>query len=163
MPGPLLYSVNPRIKYHFVEKYGGGVHWIWCSETFDSGAAASLSPLASIPPSSNPKDLYQRLKSDANRRDRGSALIDQKRTSLINSVVRWHTDGQIDDAGKVEALATIDLVDSYEWRPLLYLIPRMGLGARLVVVPPGMRASPLGCEYQIHDLGKEEFDAIEFD
>jgi hypothetical protein len=164
MPGPLLYSVNPMLKYHFVERYGGGVHWIWCSEAYDGGAAPSLSTISSIAPSSNPKDLYHRLKADARARDRGSAIIEQKRTKLIGTVIRWHNDKQIDDAQKLEALSIIDQIDLYQWRPLLYVIPRAGIDpARIQTVDPKDRASALGCEYQIHDLRKEEFDAIELD
>ena len=160
---PVLYSVNSYIKFRFNEQYAGGVHWVWCSEAFDARKSSSYSSTASLAPSSNPADIYRALKADVSRRDKHSALIKEKRESLINLVVRWHRNKVIDESQQVDALATIDLADFEEFRPLLYVIPRAPLGSRLITVSASERAAALGSEYQIHDLRKDEFDVIEFD
>ncbi|MFJ2988312.1 hypothetical protein ACIPF8_10625 [Collimonas sp. NPDC087041] len=46
------------------------------------------------------------------------------------------------------------------WRPLVYVIPRALVEAKLRLVAPASRAS-IGKEYIIENLGRNEFDIIE--
>lgn len=52
MPPLVLYSVNCYFKFYVQEKYRENRHYVWVSESFDSGSA----------PTSNPKKIYDSLK-----------------------------------------------------------------------------------------------------
>ena len=160
MPPLLLYSVNPYLKYFIHQKYRGDIHFVWCSEYYDSRKVAGYSPASMIPPSSNPASLYERMKEAADREDEGDPKIILQKGALRALAVDWERDGQITTLEKEEIIVSIDEGHFKQWRPLLYLIPRAPVEARLITVTRASRAS-LGMEFQISDLKGSEFEIIE--
>ncbi len=63
-------------------------------------------------------------------------------------------------ADKEEIIYMTDNATFDEWRPLIYITPRILVESRLKLVPPTNRAS-LAPEYVITDLRRDEFDIIE--
>jgi len=59
MSSLLLYSVNCYLKFHIQEKYWGNEHYVWVSDSFDSRSA----------PTSNPKKIFNALKSAVEEED----------------------------------------------------------------------------------------------
>jgi hypothetical protein len=64
MSGPVLYSTNVFLKFHIQEQYRGDIHYVWCSENFDSRKLSAYSSGSLVPPSSNPADIYRQLQQD---------------------------------------------------------------------------------------------------
>lgn len=151
MPPLLLYSVNPYFKYYIHQKYRGDVHFVWCSEYFDSRKLSSYSAGSVIPPSSNPASPYENLRDAVESEDEGDLKIIQQKNSLKSLAIDWEKGGQITTAEKEEILVSVDKGHFKQWRPLIYLIPRALVESRLIPVPRPSRAS-LGMEFQIHDL-----------
>jgi hypothetical protein len=160
MSSPVLYSTNVFLKFHIQQQYRGDIHYVWCSENFDSRTVAAYSPGALVPPSSNPADIYRSLIDDVKRADRHSAKIAAQRASFEKLAVAWLTAGEITASQKDEIIYMTEHADMNYWRPLLYVIPRMPVEARLRTVPMDKRAG-LGPEYIIEDLRRSEFDIIE--
>jgi hypothetical protein len=160
MAGLLIYSTNVFLKQFIQARYQGDIHYVWCSEDFDSQKMAKYSAGALVPPSSNPADIYRELKRDVEGRDTHSAKIAAQKASFLSLALKWEKDGKIsssdrDDITYMVTTASIDM-----WRPLIYVIPRAPVEHRLQVVPMSQRAG-FGPEYIISDLQRSEFDLLE--
>jgi|ERR1700761_230034 len=160
MSGLLLYSTNVFLKFHIQQQYRGDIHYVWCSENFDSRTVAAYSPGSLVPPSSNPADIYRSLLDDVKRADRHSAKIAAQKASFEKLASMWLTAGEINASQKDEIIYLVENAGINHWRPLLYVIPRIPVESRLKTVPMDKRAG-LGPEYIIEDLRRSEFDIIE--
>lgn len=157
----LLYSTNVYLKFHIQQVYMGDVHYVWCSEDYDSRTLSSYSPGALVAPSSNPADIYRELKRDVAGRDIHSAKINAQKATLASLAVMWEGAGTITTAQKDDIFYLVNSADFSLWRPLLYVIPRNpGIDARLQHVPMSRRAG-VGPEFIIPDLARDEFDIVE--
>jgi hypothetical protein len=161
MSAPVLYSTNTFLKFHIQQRFRNDVHWVWCSEIFDSSKAAPLSPNSLIAPSSSPADIYRELQRDVERRDGHSAKISAQRASLQALAIEWEARGDISSQDAQEIIFMVTTASFDLWRPLLYVIPAPTLATRLQLVPIEKRAS-FGKEYIISDLKRTEFDLLEF-
>lgn len=72
----------------------------------------------------------------------------------------WAANGEITDAQKDEIIFSTQNASFEQWRPLIYVIPRLPVAARLKPVPLASRAG-LGKEFIIEDLKNTEFDIME--
>jgi hypothetical protein len=160
MSGYLLYSTNVFLKLLIQERYRSDIHYVWCSESFDSGIASKYSMGSFIPPSSNPADIYRELKRDVKGCDMHSNKIAQQKASFKSLAVDWEVKGEISIAERDEIITMVDTVSFDYWRPLVYIIPRVRVHKRLELVGLTKRAG-LGPEYIIKDLKRNEFDLIE--
>jgi hypothetical protein len=160
MSGPVLYSTNVFLKLLIQERYRRDIHYVWCSESFDSRILSPYSSGALVAPSSNPADIYRELQRDVKGRDSHSAKIAAQKASLQNLAIAWATAGEITDEQKNEIMYMVSNASFDLWRPLVYVIPREPVESRLKVVPMEKRAS-FGPEYIIEDLRRSEFDLIE--
>ncbi|MGV7241535.1 hypothetical protein [Caballeronia sp. M23-90] len=160
MPGPLLYSTNPFLKLLIQEKYRKNVHYVWCSEAFDSTKHGTYTSIALVPPSSDPCAIYKQLRDEAGRGERHSSKIPQMKASLQGLAIAWRDANEITAEEAEEIIYMAETAGAIEWRPLVYVIPRAAVQARLMNVPMAKRAS-LGPEYILSDLSRDEFDVIE--
>lgn len=162
-PQPVLYSTNPALKLLIQREYRADMHYVWCSEYFDSRSAPSFSLAALVGRSSNPADVYKELRKDTSPAfDRHSAKIAQIKASLTALASEWHRSGAITENSRDEILYLLNNAGPHEWRPLLYVIPRALVASRMKEVPPDRR-SGFGREWIVEDLAPGEFDVIEFD
>jgi hypothetical protein len=157
----ILYSTNVYLKFAINERYGGGAHYVWCSECFDGTSLATAAPFGVRAGSSNPRDIYNDLKRATERQDRGHLKIAQQKSALTAQAVFWKDAGKITEDEMVELQQMIQLADFMDWRPVIYVIPRHLVSARLEIVPPVKRATATGVEYIVSDLHRSEFDLIE--
>ncbi|AUD00988.1 hypothetical protein [Spirosoma pollinicola] len=156
----ILYSTNVFLKYHIQQKYFNDVHYVWCSELFDSKTASIYSPGSLVPPSSNPADIYRQLKADVSGGDSHSAKIVEQRASIIARATEWEINGVINSLVKDDIIYIATNGSINYWRPLIYVIPKAPLITRLHTVPAS-KCAGLGTEYIINDLNRAEFDIIE--
>lgn len=161
MPGPILYSTNPLIKLLINQKFRGDKHYVWCGETFDSSKMPAYAVGANVAPSSDPCAIFNRLKQDAERKDRHSPKIAEVKASLSMLATKWLTASEITKEQHEEIIYMVNLEDFGYWKPVLYVIPRAQVAAKLKLVPPAKRAS-FGDEYIIENLERTEFDIVEF-
>ena len=160
MPGPVLYSTKVFLKLYIQEKYRKDLHYVWCSENFDSKMLSRYSGGALVPASSNPADIYRELRRDVNSKDKHSGKINAQKTSLKKLAVDWHARGEISLAERDDITYIVDSASFDDWRPIIYVIPRAQVASRLKLVPAQLRAG-IGDEFTIEDLQRSEFDIIE--
>lgn len=156
----LLYSTNVFLKLLIQERFRGDIHYVWCSEFFDSKSLPRYSSSSQIAPSSNPADIYLDLKGAVQRKDEHSYKINEQKLSLKNLAIKWEASGEISTDDKEEIIYRVDKASFDDWRPLIYVVPRALVETRMQPVPPTKRAS-FGPEYIIPDLKRSEFDIIE--
>ena len=70
-------------------------------------------------------------------------------------------DGTISEDEYARILKIIDTAQIIDFRPLLYIIPKMIVEDKVVQVDVDIAANPLSVEYQILNLVLTEFDVIE--
>ena len=157
----LLYSVNTWLAYNIGLRYYGGVHYVWCSPIFSARNHPVV--LATPPPTSCPSDIYHNLAEEVRRRDGHSAKISENRSGLVKGAQKKHAAGVItaDELHDIEQIA--EAAERADFRPLLYIIPFVGVSHLLTEVPIEKRAHPLSQEYIIEELPTDLFDAIELE
>jgi hypothetical protein len=156
----VVYSTNPFLKLIIQEKYFNDIHFVWCSEFFDSRDLPRLTSSAIIPPSSNPADIYRELRRDVERSDYHSAKITALKTTLIKLAIDFSDQGIITQDQKEEIAFMVNNASFEFWRPLVYVIPVEPALGRMQLVPINRRAG-YGNEYIIPNLKRSEFDIIE--
>ena len=157
----ILYSTNVFLKFHIQQLYYNDLHYVWCSDNFDSAKVSAYSAGHLVPPSSNPADIYRQLKAETTKKDRHSSKILEQQNSIKNQAVRYHASGSITETAKEDIFFMVDNASFDDWRPLLYLIPKQPILSRVEQVPIAKRASN-GMEFIIKDLLSTEFHVIEF-
>jgi hypothetical protein len=142
------------------ERFQKDLHYVWCSEVFDSSKKAAYGFASVQAPSSDPFTIYQQLKLDVRNNDKHSAKIAAQKLSFAKLVTEWKAAGTVTDDEAEEIVYMTDTADFTWWRPLLYVISTDRVAARLQAVPIAKRAS-LGMEYIVPDLKRDEFDIVE--
>lgn len=149
------------MKYLINEKYRGNIHYVWCSESFDSKTLGSYVSGSLVAPTSNPKDIFLDLKRAVDATDKHNAKINEQISALSARAVKWEANAEISTLDKDDIIYMVNESAYFKhWRPLLYVIPRAPVEARLQAVPAALCAS-LGKEYILSDLRRDEFDLIE--
>lgn len=149
------------MKYLINEKYRGNIHYVWCSESFDSKTLGTYVSGSLVAPTSNPKDIFVDLRKAVDATDKHNAKINEQISSLSARAVKWEASREISTMDKDDIIYMVNEAAYFKhWRPLLYVIPREPVESRLQPVPAALCAS-LGNEYIIPDLRRDEFDLIE--
>ena len=157
---PFLYSANPLVKFTISRDYLNHTHFVWCSDAFDCRRHyLHVGPLGT-PPSSQPGEIFERLRAaTVERVDWADLSIAGWKTKIKAMSVQWKADGRIDDDAEQEIMFLLDRADIGQWRPLIYIIQRDKVAARLKPVALSSRAS-VEMEYTLEDLQPHEFDVI---
>jgi hypothetical protein len=61
-----------------------------------------------------------------------------------------------------DIVSIVEIAETKEFRPLIYIIPFTAVSSILIEVPIKERAHPLSIEYVIESLPRDHFDIIEF-
>ena len=156
-----LYSTVTYMKFCIQRDYRSDVHYVWCSEHFDSKTLGRYTSGSGIARSSDPAAIYRELAQDVATGDLHSAKIASQRTTLKKLANDWFGAREITKEQQEEIVYWVDHAPVQEWRPLLYLIPRrLVAGGRLKLVPIRERASKEK-EYIIQNLQRSEFEIVE--
>jgi hypothetical protein len=157
---PILYSVNPYLKFHIQQKYRGNSHFVWCAEVFDSSKASHYQTTARTPASSDPCSILADLKKAVETSDTHCSKIREQRLSLKKLAKQWESGGEISKSDRTDIVFRVEKSPLEEWRPLLYLVLRDKVASRMKAVPAA-KCAGLGNEWTIADLMPGEFDVIE--
>ena len=160
MAGHFLYSTNAYIKLVIQKEFRKDLHYVWCSETFDSRRVDPYSIRANVPPTSNPAEIYQQLKGSSSRADAHCPKIREQKLSFKKLAIEWSTTGDITSDERDEIMHLVDIATFPEWRPLLYIIPQGLVADRTSLVARPDRAGS-GPEYIVRDMKRSEFDVLE--
>jgi hypothetical protein len=154
----LLYSTTTWLAHQISHNFYKGQFWVYCAPTF-SGPVGSHAPPS--PPSSTPKGIYWSFLEDVRGKDLHSAKILQNRAGLKKGAIAKQADGAIAPDELADIHWIIDSATIEDFRPLLYVIPQIGVASRLKRVSPKHAANPFSVEYIIEDLKASEFHALE--
>lgn len=160
MSSLFLYSTNVYLKLLIQEKYRNNLHYVWCSDCFDSTKLSGYTLGSLGAPSSNPVDIYRDLKRDLERSDLHSAKIRDQKASFKSLAVQWQQAKEITKLEEQEIVYLVDSASAQLWRPLIYVISRPLVQPRLQIVPLAHRAS-MADEFIVPDLARSEFDLVE--
>lgn len=141
------------------ERYFNGEHYIWCTPYFDSRQHSPRN--GTVPPTSSPAEIYQSLFQEVRRGDRHSGKIKENRIGILRGAAIKKDQGVINEKQKDDIAAIVDRAETYDFRPLIYLIPYSIACDRLAEVPIADKAHPLSVEYVIDRLPRNDFDVIE--
>ncbi|GAA4434794.1 hypothetical protein GCM10023188_26170 [Pontibacter saemangeumensis] len=157
----LYYSTNTKIAFRINQDYYHGKHFVWCCPVFNPSAEHRHSKFADIPPSSNPHNIYCRLKEDIKGRDRDSSKIKANKRGLKAGAAFKLKEGVITESQYGEIVHMINKASFEEFTPYIYVIREDMVNARVNRVSVKKTANPLGVEYQIADLDKSEFEILD--
>lgn len=155
----LLWSAGSLVRYKVNQRYFGH-HFVWCSPAFEAAALSRNSIGSQIAASSDPATLYRRLHADVTSRDRHSNEIIRQKQSIKAAALRHMANNHISAERAAEVATFVDVADSSDWRPVIYVIPFDRVASRVQVVPINDCAS-LEPEFIVPDLVDGEFEVIE--
>lgn len=162
MSGPVLYSANPWFATDVATKYRNGRHFAWVCEFFDSerdaprGSAGNL-----IAPSSNPRKIYEDLLSEYRAQEEHSRIIRDHKKTFKRLGKKWLASGEITNDQYAEIVASVNARSWTIWKPVLYIIPKVGLDSSRIIEVERRERAGYGPEQKIQDLERNEFDIVD--
>ncbi len=156
----LLYSTNSWLAYKISKEYYSDRHYVWCSPHFSFKRGPSFE--YTNPPSSSPGEIYERLYQDVMTGDLHSAKIEANRIGIQNGAVKKAQAKEISNRTKTTILSIAKQAQVQYFRPLLYVIPFVGVADLVKEVPVDRRANLFSDEYVIERLPRHLFDIIEY-
>ena len=155
-----MYSTNTWLANKISEKFYSDLHYVWCTPFFDGDNVASNQ--FTVPPSSTPLDISQRLSDDIRRRDNHSSKIIQNKNGIKKGAEFKFKHGIITEDEKNAIIQIVDKSMLLDFKPLIYIIPYEKVNHQLESVKIADRAHPLSEEFIIRELKREDFDIISF-
>ena len=157
---PVLFSTVSYWKYLVQRRFRDDTHYVWCSEYFDPASRADRDPDSQTGPTSNPRAIYETLNEAVENSDKHCEKIKDQESTIRELAVRWDQEDIISEDEALEILSMMDEGAFRNWRPLLYVIPTVGVADRAQFVPYHRRAS-VGREWIIEDLDGSEFRIVD--
>lgn len=155
----LLYSTNTWLAYKIAQKYYNAEHYVWCTPYFDPRRSGDHD--SDVPPTSSPIELYRSLDEEVTRRDRHSDKIKGNRAGILRGASSKKRAGVINDKQEQEIVSIVELAETSDFHPLMYVIPYCKVSGLLREPPPEDKAHPLSAEYIIDCLPRSCFDIID--
>ncbi|HEX8696200.1 MAG TPA: hypothetical protein VF746_27530 [Longimicrobium sp.] len=155
----LLYSASTWLAHAIAERFYGGIHYAWCSPHFDGTTAARH---VNVPPTASPAEIYRNLADECRRGERHSDAIKRNRGGIMRGARMKREKGFITPARFAEIDQIVESAVTWEFRPVLYVIPFDRVSGIAFEVPVSERAHPLSVEYRVEVLPRGCFDIIEF-
>jgi hypothetical protein len=147
------------LAYAIGERFYGSEHYVWCTPDFDARSVATIDQVT--PPSSSPAEIYRALYDDVRRGDSHSSKIKDSMTGILRGVAAKRAADVISDDDQRDIVSMVDRAGGRDFRPLLYVIPFVGVSGIVKPVPVAERAHPLSREYIIETLLRRDFDVLE--
>ena len=150
---PFLFSVGTWCSYFINRRYYNGVHYVWCTTTFDRKKQ---------PITSNPYHICKRFIEQMFTGDNHTQEIANNISGLLKGMVKKREQGVIDDSTCKEIQEFVNLLRFEHFFPVLYVIDGRKVGnERCIEVPKEERAGTNSIEYRIFDLKDGEFEIID--
>ncbi len=156
----VYYSTNTYLSFWLCKRFYKN-YFVWCSPVFNPKTLAEYNEYSKIPPSSSPFNIYNTLHTDVSSGDLHSDKIKGNKSGLMKGASIQLSNGIITEQDYLRIVKIIESALLKDFRPLVYVIPRSKVDAKIVSVDVEDSANPLSIEYQIHDLKSSEFDVIE--
>ena len=115
-----------------------------------------------ISPTSCPLEIYKHLHEEVSRGDKHSLKIKENKIGILRGAEIKQSQGVINEDQKAEIAAIIDVAETIDFRPLVYVVPYDKVSRLVRGVAVSDRAHPLSEEYIIENLPRATFDVIEF-
>ena len=147
----LLYSTVTEMAYNIGRRYYGDVHFVWCTDSFDSQLQ---------PGTSNPRKLCNDYIDQIRTKDRHAIYIENNKKGILRGAQAKLAQGIIDTREYDEIVRKIDVSDFEEYYPVIFLINKRAVKNRIQIVSPDDAASDHSVEYKIVDLKSQEFERI---
>ncbi len=157
----ILYSTNTWLSYIIAERYYVSEHYVWCTPYFDASSLPAYN--STTPPTSTPSEIYYTLLEEVRRGDRHSIKIQENKIGILQGATYKKEAGIITEQQEKDIATIVDIAETRDFKPLLYIIPYGHVADILKEVPVEDRAHPLSVEYVIECLPRNCFDIIEFD
>jgi len=160
MTAPLiLYSTNTWLSFVIAQRFYGAQHYVWCTPYFDprrDGADESA-----VPPTSSPLEIYRSLAEEVRRGDRHSSKIKDNRVGILRGASAKRQAGIITEQQEAQIASVVNLAESRDFRPLLFVIPYTAAATLLREPPPEDKAHPMSAEFVADALPRTCFDVID--
>ena len=161
MPVPLvLYSANTWLAYKIAERFYGDIHYAWCAPFFDPESVPSYQN--TNPPSSSPSKICRELFEAVISGDRHSAKVEENKYGILKGAKEKKKAGIITNREAKDIIKIVGHAETFDFRPLVYVIPYHLVAKIVEEVPVEKRAHPLSLEYVIEELSRKFFDVIEW-
>lgn len=147
----LLYSTGTSLAYWIAREYYKNVHYVWCTESFDSVLQ---------PGTSNPRTLCTRYLEQIITNDSHAVEIGNNKKGILKGAEEKLKQGIITEEQRQEIAARVAYARMEEFYPVIYLINKRAVKKRLIKVNPSDAASEYSVEYIINDLKSNEFEII---
>lgn len=155
----IYYSCCTWICYEICQRFYGEHHYVWCTPYFDP--SSRMSQPNSVPPTSNPRDIYWSLKKEIVAGDLHSSKIAKNRLGILAGAKEKLAYGVINAATHDEIVECANRAYLHEFRPMMLVIPAAPVIRLLKQVSVKDRASLMSEEYIIESLPRKFFDVIE--
>jgi hypothetical protein len=142
------------------QRYYEAEHYVWCTPYFDPRRFGDRD--SAVPPTSSPFEVYCSLAEEVSRRDRHSKKVEENRAGILRGANAKRQAAVIDEKQEKEIASIVSEAEVADFRPLMYVIPYVGIADRIREPPPEDKAHPLSAEYVIDRLPRSLFDVIEF-
>lgn len=163
----VLYSVQSALAFYINEEYYNKKHYAWCSPFFDYRTESRRTP--AVPYTSNPKDIYNKLKENISIIDRhyNRSEIERNVMGLLRGAQIMREKERITESTYLDIKSIIktsqDGLNIKEYfRPLLYVIPYKLNENLIKSVSVEDRALPFSSEYIIEELPSGNFSIIDY-
>jgi len=155
----ILYSANTWLSYCIAQRYYNEIHYVWCTPYCDGRTLALRE--ACLPPTSSPFEIYKNLQEEVRRGDRHSTKIVENKTGILRGAELKKEAGVITVQQERDIISIVERAEQIDFRPLLYVIPYVGVADIVREVPVEDKAHPLSQEYRIESLSRRLFDVID--
>lgn len=149
----LLFSTITELAYSIDRKFYNGVHFVWCTETFDANVQ---------PRSSNPKTLCARYIEQLITEDKHASEINNNKAGILKGAKAKLEQGATTKEQFEDIKTLVRYARKEDFYPIIMLINRNAVikKQKLHVVSADKAASKNSIEYIIYDLQHNEFEAI---
>lgn len=154
----IYYSCCTKLSYQIGQRYYGGNHYVWCTPYFNP---KRWSEENSVPPTSNPRDIYWHLKKEVKAGDLHSPKIAENRLGIQQGADAKRSVGVINLSQYRQILEMANTAQLSEFRPLMLVIPYLPVADLLRQVDVKECANVMSEEYLIENLPRELFHVIE--
>lgn len=151
---PILYSVGTKLAYKINKRYYGGVHYVWCADSFNSKEQ---------PPTSNPCTIIKRFLEQISSGDRHTYEIDNNKAGILKGARAKLNAGVIDNRQYREIRNIVSVADLKAFFPVLYIMETSKVRHKCEEVPIKDRASDESFEYKITSLEEGEYQIVDFE
>lgn len=149
---PIFYSVQAKLSLEVNEQFYNNLHYFWASPFFNS---------RSVPPSSNPFDIYKRLDQETKLFDNHGSAIMSIRSGIIRGARIKLKEKAISNDYFEKIVGLVKKASFGDFKPSLCIIPTSEIDAEVTEVPLSLRGGN-AVEFRLDMVHGSLFDTIQY-